>query len=134
MSSPRTGPLAGPFPHILFLLLAAPALTQVVPAPGPDQARLHFLYAETLAAQGSPAEALRELALSLRIEPAGNPAADLAFELLTRLRANSPLRFLGHTEAITDAQFSPSGDRLVTASQDHTARVPTAASAPPARG
>src|SRR5262249_49715024 len=67
--------------------------------------------------------ALQRLAESLRLQPHGNPAAGLAFELLTEQRTNSRLLLRGHTAAVIYAAYSPDGTKIVTASSDHTARL-----------
>lgn len=39
------------------------------------------------------------------------------------LEVNSPLTLKGHKAAVLSAEFSPTGDRVVTASQDNTAKL-----------
>lgn len=87
------------------------------------QPRVDYLLALNLAAEGSKPEALHLLAESLRLQPENNPAASLVFELLTELCTNSNLRLRGHTGGILYAAYSPEGSKIVTASEDHTARI-----------
>ncbi len=86
-------------------------------------AYVDFLTAEILASDGSRPEALRRLAQSLRLQPQDNPASALAFELLMEQRTNSRLLLRGHKGGILYAAYSPDGTKIVTASDDHTARV-----------
>ena len=86
-------------------------------------ARADYLGAMLLAEEGSRPEALRVLAESLRLQPVGNPAAALAFQLLTEQRTNSRLLLRGHQGAVLSAAYSPDGSKIVTASEDHTARI-----------
>jgi len=88
-----------------------------------NQAYIDFLQALNLADEKSNPEALRLLAESLHLQPQGNPAAGLVFELLTELRTNSRLLLRGHTGAVLYAAYSPDGTKIVTASADHTARL-----------
>jgi WD40 repeat protein len=82
-----------------------------------------FLRALNLAEEGSKPEALRLLAESLRLQPEKNPAAGLVFQLLTELRTNSSLVLRGHTGGVLCASYSPDGMKIVTGSEDHTARI-----------
>ena len=111
---------------VLPLALSTIAVCQA-PAQAPDAAARHLLHGELLAEEGSRAEALRELALSLRSQPADSAttrtAADLLFQLLIEQRANTRIAFFGHTGPVLYAAFSPDGSRLVTTSEDHTARI-----------
>jgi len=93
------------------------------PSPSPGAAYVDYLIAENLASDGSRAEALRELAQSLRLQPAGNPAAGLAFQLLTEQRTNGRLILRGHTDAVLFAAYSPDGTKILTTSADGTARL-----------
>src|SRR5260370_28784031 len=86
-------------------------------------ARLEFLRALNLAQEGSKPEALRVLAASLRLQPQGNPASALVFELLTELRTNSRLQLRGHKDAVLHAAYSSDGTKIVTASADNTVRI-----------
>jgi WD40 repeat protein len=113
-------------------LPADPSVHTFVPHPGEQksdapsagsQAAIAYLQALALAEQGSKPEALQFVANSLRLQPAGNPAAALAFELLTELRTNSSLELRGHTAGVLFAAYSPDGTKIITASQDHTARI-----------
>jgi len=97
--------------------------TQDGAAAGVSQAYADFLRALSLADEGSKPEALRLLGESLRLQPEKNPAAGLAFELLTELRATSSLVLRGHTDGVLSASYSPDGTKIITASADHTARI-----------
>jgi WD40 repeat protein len=88
-----------------------------------SQAYIDFLLALKLADDGSKPEALQRLAESLRLQPRDNPAAGLAFELLTEQRTNSRLLLRGHTAAVLYAAYSNDGTKIVTTSADHTARL-----------
>lgn len=88
-----------------------------------SRAYVDYLQALELAIDGSKPEALRLLADSLRLQPQDNPASSLIFELLTEQRANTPLKLHGHTGTITSAAYSSDGTKILTASEDHTARL-----------
>lgn len=87
------------------------------------QARADYLQALALADEGGKPEALLLLAESLRLQPKGNPAAGLLFSLMTELRTKSSLILRGHTGGIAQVSFSPDGTKILTASEDHTARI-----------
>jgi len=87
------------------------------------RARADYLHALNLAEEGSKPEALQFLAESLRLKPENNPAAGIVFQLLTELRANSGLVLRGHTGGVLYASYSPDGTKIVTASEDDTARI-----------
>ena len=89
----------------------------------PSRAYVNYLLALGMAGDGSRTEAMPLLKESLRLQPNHNPAAALAFELLTEQRANTPLRFIGHTGQINAAVYSEDGSKVLTASDDHTARI-----------
>ena len=122
-----------PFPPVLkkcvalicaTLPLGAFAAKESKPAADkPPQAFVDYLRAISLADEGSKPEALRLLAESLRLQPKDNPAAALAFQLLTEQRTNSCLLLRGHTGPILHGAFSPDGTKIITASADHTARI-----------
>ncbi len=115
-----------PSTHFLraFLLCAfLPSLAQQVPAPNHAEAYIDYLRAYQLAEDGSRPEALRLLAQSLRLEPGANPAAPLAFELLTEQRARSRFTLVGHTAAVNGVEYSPDGRKILTYSTDNTARI-----------
>jgi WD40 repeat protein len=88
-----------------------------------SQAYVDFLLASKLAADGSKPEALRRLAESLRLQPQGNPASALVFELLAEQRTNSRLLLRGHTAPVVYAAYSADGTKIITTSADHTARL-----------
>ena len=90
---------------------------------GISQAQADFLRALNLADGGSRPEALALLGESLRLQPADNPAAGVTFQLLTESRTGSSLRLRGHHGAINSAAYSPDGGKIVTASDDGTARI-----------
>lgn len=74
--------------------------------------------------QGNANQALAWLARSLRIDPDNAVARSRLVSLLSQrnwaLPAAAPLT---HAKAVTDAQFSPDGKRVATASEDGTIRV-----------
>lgn len=88
-------------------------------------ARADFLQSMSLAGQGNKAQALMFLARSLRRQPHHNPAAGVAFELLLGMekRTGDCFAFIGHTDGILFATFSPDGSLVATASKDHTAQI-----------
>src|SRR5579862_9255431 len=106
-----------------LFIFGAPVKMRGDDVPGISPARADYLRALLLAEEGSKPEALRLLAESLRLQPEGNPCSALAFELLTELRADTGLRLRGHTGGIVYAAYSPDGSKIVTASEDHTARI-----------
>ena len=108
---------------IAILLCGLLAKVQGGEPSGISRAEADYLRALNLADAGSKPEALRFLAESIRAQSSGNPASALVFALLTELRTNSSLRLRGHTDGILDAAFSPDGSRIVTASEDQTARI-----------
>jgi WD40 repeat protein len=87
------------------------------------QAYIDYLAAISLAEEGSKPEALRLLAESLRLQSEKNPAAGLVFQLLTEQRTNSSLLLRGHAGGVLYASYSPDGTKIVTGSEDHTARI-----------
>ncbi len=99
------------------------SLVSTEPSPGIGRARADYLEAIALADEGSKPEALALLAESLRLQPEDNPAGALAFELLVELRTNSGLVLRGHRGNVLNAAYSPDGGKIVTASEDHTARI-----------
>lgn len=114
--------------RLLLVTALAGAFAPIPPAhgdgpPAVSQARVDFLRALNLAAEGSKPEALALLAASLRQQLADNPAAGLAFQLLTEERADSSLRLRGHRGAINSVAYNADGSKIVTASDDGTARI-----------
>ena len=89
-----------------------------VPSTPTDPVKAHddYLLAISLADEGSKPEALHLLAESLRLQPEKNPAAALAFQLLTELRTTSSLQLRGHTGGVLYASYSPDGTKIVTGS------------------
>jgi hypothetical protein len=96
-------------------------------------ARSDFLQAEALIKVNKIAEAMPFLARSLRTRQKDNPAAALVFHYLPALAM--PVSSFTHEGAVVSAKFSPDGKRIVTASEDKTARVwdvqPHGAARPP---
>lgn len=80
--------------------------------------------ARYLGAAGNDAQALACLAQALRLNQKNEEAVALASRMLTQTRwpllLTVPLR---HAGAFHSAQFSPEGKRVVTASDDGTARL-----------
>jgi hypothetical protein len=76
-----------------------------------------------LSENNQPAAALGYLGRALRLDPESVSARSLAFDLLLRRSWPLPLAVLHHGEAITAAEFSPDGSRVLTASRDRTARL-----------
>ncbi len=103
--------------------LAAQTISSKKDVPTVSRAYVDYLQALGMAKEGSSPEALRLLADSVRLQPENNPASALIFELLIEQRANTPLRLRGHTGKILYAGYSNDGSKIVTASDDHTARI-----------
>lgn len=106
----------------VFVTCAAMGPAAVGKEPG-GAAYADYLGALNLADEGSKPEALRLLAESLRLQPEKNPSAGLVFQLLTEQRANSSLLLRGHTGGVLCAAYSPDGTKIITGSEDHTARI-----------
>jgi hypothetical protein len=81
---------------------------------------------------GQNAQALAQLTQALRLNPDNREASGFAAAMLTQLGWHVPLRgSMRHEGEINSAQFNPDGQRVVTASDDGTARVWDAASGKP---
>ena len=73
---------------------------------------------------GKNAQTLAELAQALRLNPENREASGLTAAMLTQLSWPVPLTSsMRHDAVVTSAQFSPDGQRVVTASLDKTARL-----------
>ena len=73
---------------------------------------------------GKNAQALAQLAQALRQNPENGEAFGFAVAVLTQVSWHVPLTgSMRHNDGINSAQFSPDGKRVVTASNDKTARV-----------
>jgi WD40 repeat protein len=88
-----------------------------------SQAYVDFLLGRELAADNSRPEALQKLAESLRLQPQNNPASGLVFQLLADQRARTRIVFRGHRGPINFVTYSPDGSKVVTVSDDFTARL-----------
>jgi WD40 repeat protein len=73
---------------------------------------------------GKNAEALAQLAQALRLNPENREASGLTAAMLIQLSWHVPLTgSMKHESAVTSAQFTPDGQRVVTASADKTVRM-----------
>jgi dipeptidyl aminopeptidase/acylaminoacyl peptidase len=73
---------------------------------------------------GKNPQALAHLAQALRLNPENRNASAFAAAMLTQLEWHVPLTdSMRHDEWVNSAQFSPDGQRVVTASEDTTARL-----------
>src|SRR6266576_1289439 len=92
----------------------------------------NVLLSSRLADGGKNAQALAQLAKALRLNPDNREASGFTVALLTQLSWCVPLTgLMPHNGGINSAQFSPEGQRVVTASTDKTARVWDASSGKP---
>jgi tRNA A-37 threonylcarbamoyl transferase component Bud32 len=85
--------------------------------------RLEIDRAETLFEDGQAAEALAYLARVVRREPTNRVAGERILSALAHRNFCVPLFRLEHKADVTAAEFSPDGQRVLTASKDGTARV-----------
>ncbi len=83
----------------------------------------HYLLALQFANDGIRHEALRELAESLRAQRDGNPAAGLAFQLISEQRQDTHITLCCNAANILMAAYSPEGLRILTVFDDKTARL-----------
>jgi hypothetical protein len=81
---------------------------------------------------GKNAQASARLAQALRLNPENREASGLTAAMLTQLSWHLPLSgSIRHDDAVSSRQFSPDGQRVVTASYDNTARLWDAATGKP---
>src|SRR5262249_41371487 len=73
---------------------------------------------------GKDTLALAHLAQALRLNPENRAAQWITTVMLTQFGGCVPLTgSMRHNDAVLSAQFSPDGQRVVTASEDKTARI-----------
>ena len=85
--------------------------------------RLEIDRAEMLFAAGQSSEALAYLARVLRREPTNRVAAERIISALAHRNFCVPLFRLEHKGTVISAEFSPDGQRVLTACKDGTARI-----------
>ncbi len=85
--------------------------------------RLEIDRAEMLFDTGQSAEALAYLARVVRREPTNRVAGERIISALAHRNFCVPLFRLEHTGDVTSAEFSPDGQRVLTACKDNTARI-----------
>jgi WD40 repeat protein len=106
---------------------STPAITVQAPATMDSNAYLHYLLALRFADEGITYAALHEVATSLRAQTINNPAAGIAFQLITSQRQDTHLRLCCFRAKIIAARYSADGTRILTALDDKTIRVWNAA-------
>jgi WD40 repeat protein len=81
---------------------------------------------------GKNAQALAQLARALRLNARNRDASGLTVAMLTQISSYDPLiGSIRHLDVVNSAEFSPDGQRIVTASGDNTARLWDALSGKP---
>lgn len=88
-----------------------------------SSAYLHYLLALRFANEGIPYAALHEAAASLRAQTDNNPAAGIAFQLITAQRQDTHIRLCCFQAKVIAARYSTDGTRILTALDDKTIRV-----------
>ena len=89
-----------------------------------DAARTDRLIAQDMFLHKRGPEALTYLARAHGYDPESTLAAELAVGMLNNWEHPIPSAIcVGHEARVTAVQFSPDGERIVTASEDKTARV-----------
>ncbi|HEY9137293.1 MAG TPA: WD40 repeat domain-containing protein [Terriglobus sp.] len=110
---------------------STPAISVQAPVTMDRNAYLHYLLALRFANEGITYAALHEAAASLRVQTINNPAAGIAFQLITSQRQDTHLRLCCFQAKIIAARYSTDGTHILTALDDKTIRVWDAATGHP---
>ncbi|HEY9139191.1 MAG TPA: WD40 repeat domain-containing protein [Terriglobus sp.] len=108
---------------------STPAVSVQAPVTLDRNAYLHYLLALRFANEGVTYTALHEAAASLRAQAVNNPAAGIAFQLITAQRQDTHVRFCCFQGKTIFVRYSVDGTRILTALDDKTIRVWDAATA-----
>lgn len=96
-----------------------------------SKAYLHYLLALRFANEGITYAALHEAASSLRVQTHNNPAAGIAFQLITAQRQNTHIRLCCFQAKVIAARYNTDGTRILIALDDKTIRMWDAATGHP---